>query len=63
MVANLGELLGSGLHVLEAYGMVDERACLLAVGGSRAGVLFGEEGEVQSPTFNLVGRRGGSVLD
>lgn len=62
MVTDPGELLWSSLHVLDAHGEVEERAGLLAVGGSRAGVLFGEEGEVQSPTFSLVGRRGGSFL-
>jgi hypothetical protein len=62
MVTDLGELLGSGLHVLEAHGEVDERAGLLAVGGCRGRRRLGEEDEVRSPAFGLVGRGGGGVL-
>lgn len=62
MVTDLEELLGSGLHVLDARGKAGERAGLLAVGGSRSRSRLGEEGEVPSPAFGLVGRRGGSVL-
>ena len=54
MVTDLGELLGSGLHVLDANGKTGERARLLAVGGSRS--RLGEEDEVRSPAFGLVGR-------
>lgn len=62
MVTDLGELLGSGLHVLDARGQAGERAGLLAVGGSRGRRRLGEEGEVPSPAFGLVGRRGGGIL-
>jgi hypothetical protein len=59
---DLGELLGGGLHVLDRRGQAGEGAGLLAVGRSRSLGRLGEEGEVQSPAFGLVGRRGGGVL-
>ena len=60
VVTDLGELLGGGLHVLDANSEAGERAGLLAVGGSRSGL--GEEDESRSPAFGLVGRRRGGVL-
>lgn len=62
MVADLGELLGSGLHVLDGRGEADDGAGLLAIGGSRGRSRLGEEDEVRSPAFGLVGRRGGGLL-
>lgn len=57
MATNLRGLLGSGLHILDAHGEVNERAGLLAVGGRRSLSRLGEENEVQSRAFGLVSWR------